>query len=36
MTFKNEKFMTQNKDIQIGLEKLGFQLKGSEWIKLLD
>ena len=36
MTFKNEKFMSQNKDIQSGLEKLGFILKGSEWIKLLD
>jgi hypothetical protein len=34
--FKNEKFMLQNKDIQNGFNKLGFILKGSEWIKLLD
>ena len=36
MIFKNEKFMLQNKDIQNEFNKLGFILKGSEWIKLLD
>jgi hypothetical protein len=36
MIFKNEKFMLQNKDIQNEFIKLGFILKGSEWIKLLD
>jgi hypothetical protein len=34
--FKNEKFMLQNKNIQNRFNKLGFVLKGSEWIKLLD
>jgi hypothetical protein len=34
--FKNEKFILQNKDIKNKLEKFGFILNDSEWIKLLD
>ena len=36
MTFKNEKFMSQNNSIKEEIEKLGFNLNASEWIKLID
>ena len=36
ITFKNEKFITQNKDIQNELNKMGYKLEGNQWINLLD
>lgn len=35
ITFKNEKFMSQI-TIKDELEKIGFNLNGSEWVKLID
>ena len=36
LTFKNEKFITQNTEIKDSLEKLGCKLKGNEWLLILD
>lgn len=36
ITFKNEKFIEQSKELPIQLRKIGFTLKNNVWSKLLD